>query len=95
MTHSVVNALAKNYPKIQEGVNEVVGGRIIEHEALKIKREGFQEGRKKGADHMLHTVAERLIRIGLNRSTIAAATGYDRSRINTIATRMNRTVSWG
>ena len=103
MTHSVVNALAKKYPRIQEGVNEVVGGRIIEHEALKIKREGFQEGisegrkegRKEGADDMLHTVAERLIRIGSDGSTIAAATGYDRSRINTIATRMNRTVSWG
>ena len=48
MTHTVVNGLAGKYPKIQEGVNAVVGGNIIEFEALKIKREGMREGMRKG-----------------------------------------------
>ena len=48
MTHTVVNRLAEKYPKIKEGVNAVVGGSIIEFEALKIKREGIREGRQEG-----------------------------------------------
>ena len=48
MTHAVVNRLAEKYPNIKEGVNAVVGGNIIEFEALKIKREGIREGIREG-----------------------------------------------
>ena len=41
------------------------------------------------------TVAERLINKGYTGSAIADATGYDRTQINSIAQRLNRTVTWG
>ena len=48
MTHTVVNGLAEKFPRIKEGVNEVVGGNIIEFEALKILRKGEERGIQKG-----------------------------------------------
>ena len=110
MTHTVVNRLAEKYPNIKKGVNAVVGGNIIEFEALKIKREGIregilqgilegkqegmQEGIREGAADAFNTVAERLINNGSDGYTIATATGYDRNRIDLIAARLNRKVSW-
>ena len=106
MTHTVVNRLAEKYPNIKKGVNAVVGGNIIEFEALKIKREGIregilqgilegkQEGMQEGAADAFNTVAERLINNGSDGYTIATATGYDRNRIDLIAARLNRKVSW-
>ena len=38
--------------------------------------------------------AERMIRKGLDGPCIADVTGYDRSRIDGIARRLNRTVEW-
>ena len=107
MTHTVVNGLTETFPKIQKGVNGVVGGNIIEFEALRIKREGIREGiqqgiqqghrsgKQEGITDTFNTVTERLINLGTNGSTIEAVTGYDRSRIDAIAQRLHRTVSWG
>ena len=106
MTHTVVNHLAEKYPKIREGVNQVVGGKIINFEALEIKKAGIREGRQaglregrqvglqEGEANTFYTVAERLIQNGSDGRTIAAATGYDRSRIDAIARQLNRTVAW-
>ena len=103
MTHTVVNGLTEKYPKLQKGVNGVVGGNIIEFEALRIKREalqeglqqGLQRGKQEGVTDAFNTMTERLINLGTDGSTIEAVTGYDRKRINAIAQRLHRTVSWG
>ena len=50
--------------------------------------------RKETSADTFNTVAERLIRIGTDGSTIATATGYDRNHIDSIARRLNRTVRW-
>ena len=50
MTHTVVNRLAEKYPGIRKGVNAVVGGNIIEFEALRIKREALREGLHEGLE---------------------------------------------
>ena len=101
-TLTVANALTENYPNIKEGVNSVVGGKIIEFEALKIKREGLREGleqgleqgRKQGADGMLHAVTERMICNGTDGNIIQSATGFNRSQIDAIAKRLKTTVNW-
>ena len=95
MTHTVVNGLAGKYPKIQEGVNAVVGGNIIEFEALKIKREGMREGRRQGEANAYHDTAERMINAGKPGDEIAAFTSLDRKDIDNIARQLNRTVLWG
>ena len=98
MTHTVVNRLAENYPNIKEGVNAVVGGNIIEFEALKIKREGIREGRqegiREGTADAFNAVAERMINAGKAGDEIRMFTNLGRQDIDVIAKRLNRTVSW-
>ena len=48
----------------------------------------------KAENRTIAQVAERMINIGMDGSGIASVTGYDRSRIDNIASRLNRTVSW-
>ena len=67
MTHTVVNRLADKYPNIKEGVNAVVGGSIIEFEALKIKREGIREGMREGMRKGLHEGMREGMREGLQQ----------------------------
>ena len=106
MTHTVVNRLAERYPNIKKGVNAVVGGNIIEFEALKIKREGIREGRqegireglqqgeKNGEANAYRVMAERMISAGKPGDEIALFTNLGRQDIDVIAKRLNRTVSW-
>lgn len=56
-----------------------------------IMREDLMEA----AEQERNATAERLINFDSDGLTIAAATGYDRTRIDRIAARMNRIVSWG
>ena len=106
----VAEGLAAKYPKIREGVKAIMGGKIYDYEAKRIKREGIQEGIQQGiqegkqegmqqgmrvgATDALNSVAERLIRLETDGATIAAATGYDREKIDAIARRIERTVLW-
>ena len=71
-----------------------MGGRVIEFDELRIKREGIREGKKDGADWAFHTVVESLICDGTEGEVISRATGYDRGRIDSIAKELNRTVEW-
>ena len=76
--------IKEEYTTESGGVNLVDGlKRVVEN------------AEKKGADHMLHTVAERMIRAGKPGEEISLFTSLGRQDINTIAMRMNRTVSWG
>ena len=110
MTHTVVNRLAERYPNIKKGVNAVVGGNIIEFEALKIKREGIregiregrqegireglQQGEKNGEANAYRVMAERMIKDDMPGDKIALFTNLGRQDIDVIAKRLNRTVSW-
>ena len=101
-THTVVNGLAGKYPKIQEGVNTVVGGNLIDYEVIKIWRDGKAEGiaegevngEARGKASAYNDMAERLIRKGMHGSDIVDVTGYNRKEIDSIARRLNRTVTW-
>lgn len=48
MSDKVVENLAQKYENVREGVTSVMGGRVLEHEAKTILREGWQQGRKEG-----------------------------------------------
>ena len=96
---TVLEGVAANFPVIVEGVKKAMGGKIIEFDALRIKREGMREGMRKGmhegAAGAFTQAAERMIRGGYDGKAIATVTGYDRGQIDSIARRMNRTVNWG
>ena len=48
MSKKVIRNLAFKYANVREGVTSVMGGKILEHEAKKILRDGFREGEKAG-----------------------------------------------
>ena len=48
MTRKVLESLAAKNPAIQEGVISVMGGKILDYEAKRIKQSGIEEGREEG-----------------------------------------------
>lgn len=48
MSRKVLENIAWKYGNVKEGVKSVMGGRILDYEAKRIKAEGLQEGRKEG-----------------------------------------------
>ena len=40
--------LARKYAYVREGVKSIMGGRVLEHEAKTILREGWRQGHKEG-----------------------------------------------
>ena len=57
--------------------------------------ERIAEADRKARAEERDTMTERLIDLGSDGVTISMVTGYDRTRIERIAARMNRIVSWG
>ena len=54
----------------------------------------IQERERIAAANAFTTFTERMIREGISGPVIARMTGYDRSRIDSIAQRLNRDVQW-
>ena len=50
--------------------------------------------RRESTDDAFATVAERMIKRGMDGAGIAEVTGYNRDHIDSIASRINRTVRW-
>lgn len=48
MSGKVLENIAQKYGNVKEGVKSVMGGRILDYEAKRIKKEGREEGRKEG-----------------------------------------------
>jgi len=44
MSKRVADALARNYPQVKKGVDDVMGGKILEHEAKTILQRGIRQG---------------------------------------------------
>ena len=44
MSKKVLENIAKKYKNVQKGVNEIMGGRVLEHEGKTIFNEGRNEG---------------------------------------------------
>ena len=48
MSNKVLMHIARKYENIMEGVKQVMGGRVLDYEAKRIKNEGIEEGIKEG-----------------------------------------------
>ena len=89
--HSVLRELLKDdLLELQTQLQEAI--QRAEQEAL--EKQAAQQKAAEETANTLKNVAVRLIQTGADGTTIATATGYDRSRIDSIAKRMNRTVRW-
>lgn len=50
MSNKVVEHIASKFKRIREGVQSVMGGKVLEHEAKTIRNEGILLGRKEGRE---------------------------------------------
>ncbi len=85
MSDKVVENLAQKYENVREGVASVMGGKVLEHEAKTILREGWKqghrEGRREGEDYGVRKgkleqakqTAFNLKAMGMNNDSIAKA----------------------
>lgn len=48
MSNKVLVHIARKYENVMEGVKQVMGGRVLDYEAKRIKNEGIKEGIKEG-----------------------------------------------
>ena len=48
MANKVLVHIARKYENVREGVKQVMGGRVLDYEAKRIKNEGREEGKKEG-----------------------------------------------
>ena len=59
MTDKVARNLASGYEKVREGVKDVMGGRILEYEAKRIREEGLERGLEQGLERGLEQGLEK------------------------------------
>ena len=48
MSNKVLVHIARKYENVMEGVKQVMGGKVLDYEAKRIKNEGIEEGIKEG-----------------------------------------------
>ena len=53
MSNKVLEHIARNYKNVREGVKSVMGGKVLDYEAKRIKNEGRLEGKFEGKLEML------------------------------------------
>ena len=53
MCNKVVDNLAANYDKVREGVKEIMGGKLLDYEAKRIKVESYEKGISQGRQQIL------------------------------------------
>ena len=66
MSKKVLENIAKKYKNVQKGVNEIMGGRVLDYEGRNIFYEGIERGKREAN---LET-AKRLRDAGMNDSQI-------------------------
>ncbi len=76
MTENVVSSLARNYEIIQEGVTEIMGGKILEYEAKDIlnrgKAQGITIGHEKGMEDKTKIIVLNMLKRGMPDVDICA-----------------------
>lgn len=79
MSDKVLENIAQKYEHVREGVKSVMGGKVLEHEAKTILKEGWKQGREEGRREgegygrmeQARETAFNLRTIGLEEDTIA------------------------
>lgn len=70
LSKKVVDNIAANYKKITEGVEDIMGGKVIETEAKKIFNSGMERGLEQGLERGIEQGLERGIEQGLEQGIV-------------------------
>lgn len=65
MSNKVVEHIASKFKRIREGVQSVMGGKVLEHEAKTIRNEGILLGRKEGREEGIKGTVSVLKDLGI------------------------------
>ena len=60
MIEKVVQNLARRYPAVQKGVKAIMGGKVLDYEAKRIRRSGIEEGQLEALTANLNTLMNKL-----------------------------------
>lgn len=71
MTKKVVENIAVRYERIREGVNEIMGGQVLEYESKTIFKEGVEQGRQEGRQEGIEMMVIKLYNSGMSIDKIA------------------------
>ena len=80
MSKKVLEGLAMRYEKVQKGVKEILGGRVLEHEGKTILNQGIELGKR---EEKINT-ARRLRDAGMSDSQIHQFTDLSMEEISII-----------
>lgn len=72
MCNKVAENLAANYDKVREGVKEIMGGKLLDYEAKKIKMESYEKGISQGIFQGRQQMLIELVHDGLMTEEDAA-----------------------
>ena len=70
MSERVLENIAKSYENIRKGVGTVMGGKILDYEAKRIRNEGINEGINEGRSEGISGTVDILRDIGLDDKSI-------------------------
>ena len=74
MSKKVLENIAAKYKNVQKGVNDIMGGQILEHEGKTIYNAGIKEGEERGMRRANLETARRLREMGMGDNDIHKAT---------------------
>lgn len=74
MSKKVLENIAAKYQNVRKGVNDIMGGQVLEHEGKIILNEGIAIGEKRGRREEKFDTARRLREMGMNDNDIHRAT---------------------
>ena len=80
MSKKVIEGLARKYEKVQKGVKEIMGGRVLEHEGKTILNQGIELGKREEKIN----IARRLRDAGISDSQIHQFTDLSMEEISVI-----------
>ena len=74
MSKKVLENIVAKYKNVQKGVNDIMGGQILEHEGKTIYNAGIKEGEERGMRRANLETARRLREMGMGDNDIHKAT---------------------
>ena len=74
MSKKVLENIASKYQNVRKGVNDIMGGQVLEHEGKNIFNEGIAVGEERGRREANLDTARRLREMGMNDNDIHRAT---------------------
>ena len=87
MTKRVLEHIAQHFHKVQEGVDSIMGGQILEYEAKNIWKEGKREGMREGRNEGQSDLVKSLLSLGtVAVEDIQRATGWTKEKIESLRT---------